>query len=93
LHADCINCSDPDRYAQTTNHTAFSQRIIQGRAETICDHAEAFGEKCFCHRHTHRSALGEGVMDALRLGGRIDAGGHRKALWLIETLGQAAGGI
>ena len=71
----------------------FWQRIIQGRAETICDHAEAFGEKCFCHRHTHRSALGEGVMDALRLGGRIDAGGHRKALWLIETLGQAAGGI
>ena len=49
-----------------------------GRAEPIRDHAEAFGKEGLSHRHAHRPALGEGVKDALRLGGRIDADGQEK---------------
>jgi len=42
-----------------------------GRAEPIRDHAETFGKEGLFHRHAHRPALGEGVIDTFRLGGRI----------------------
>src|SRR6478609_2354936 len=34
-----------------------------GRAEPIRDHAKAFGKEGLSHRHAHRPALGEGVID------------------------------